>query len=470
MDRTNFLLTLLSLDCNKFPLSFKIMRHIVAFLVMLVFFAIQYQANASRGWYISVAGVSSKQSHKATDRTVSYTVYNNNNNTLTQNYTVSAANIQNTAYWFKKDSTQQDSATPPAFASFTTLSNAMSGKYIITDTTFSLYTDVTTGASTPYFANTSKGFTFANNTSPTNIIGGNIASAIITHTGTSTQVAKIDRRTGLSNATYLVTLKPIDWSSKIATVKDQINSELNASGLNTTQQLQDFLDVLQNNSSKGVELSIGYKFRPFQSSWFLAPQVDVSYFKGNNQNSAAYANSGKTDFNLTSDSTHTQKITYDSIDLSFSTSMVAKIGLENHLFFGASKVPFSIYGLVGGASSMRKYKSVQANNLGLKYGFGGEVFLSKKLAFFAEVFQIQFLQQKVESSASYSYTTSADNNTNTGGSITLTNGGTGANLKSTTINYASLEQAVGNIKYKTDEAFKINSKLSAIKVGLTYYL
>jgi hypothetical protein len=110
----------------------------------------------------------------------------------------------------------------------------------------------------------------------------------------------------------------------------------------------------------------------------------------------------------------------------------------------------------------------------LKYGFGGEVFLSKKLAFFAEVFQIQFLEQKVESSASYSYTTSnatqAIYNANTGGSITLTNGGTGTELKSTKINYASLEQALGNVKYKVDEAFKINSKLSAIKIGLTYYL
>jgi cytochrome c1 len=49
-------------------------------------------------------------------------------------------------------------------------------------------------------------------------------------------------------------------------------------------------------------------------------------------------------------------------------------------------------------------------------------------------------------------------------------GGTGADLKSTKINYASLEQALGSVKYKVNEAFKINSKISAIKVGLTYYL
>ena len=448
------------------------MRHTIVGVIFLLL--LQHQVHASRGWYISIAGVSSKQSHKVKDRTVSYTVYNNNDNTLKTNYNVSAASVQNTTYWFKKDSTTQDSASPPAFASFTTLSNAMNGNYITTDTTFSLYMDDTTGANTPSFG-TSTGFTAASNTAPTNTTGGStITNGIITHTGTNTQVAKIDRRVGLSNSTYLVTLKPIDWLTKVATVKTQIESELSASGLNTTQQLQDFLDVLQNESSKGVELSIGYKFRPFQSSWFLAPQVDISYFKGNDQSAAAYANSNKTSFSLASDSTHTQKITHDSLDLSFSTSMIAKIGVENHLFFGTSKLPFSIYGLVGGTSSMRKYKSVQANNLGLKYGVGGEVFLSKKLAFFAEVFQIQFLEQKVESSASYSYTTSSATqaiyNANTGGSITLTNGGTGTNLKSTTVNYASLEQSLGNVKYKVIENFKINSKLSAIKVGLTYYL
>lgn len=441
-------------------------------LFLLAFcFCLNFVAHASRGWYVTIAGLTTKQDHTVADRKITTNVYNNNSKTFTQNYSVVNANPQNTTYWFKSDSTNQDSAN--ALAPFSNLSGEMSGKYITTNpVNFSLYTDVTDGTSPPKFATVPAGFTVAENTSPTNTTGGNIPSAIITHDATGTQVAKIDRVVGTSDAKYSVSLKAIDWSSQIASIKSQVESEVNASSsLLTTNQLQNFLDTAQSGFKPTIEIGIGYKFRPFQYSWFLAPQIEITYFKSNGQNTNVYANYSYTGFSKNKEGTYSNNFSHDALDLSFAATLSTRIGIENNIFIMNTKIPFSLYGIVGGTSAMRKYKEYQAGNLGFRYGVGGEIFLSKKMALFAEFFQTRFITQTIDLSTSskYKYSTEVNNiiNSNTGGTITLENS---AQTKSTVANYANLGQSVSNINYDVNEFFKITTKLVGIKLGLAYYL
>ncbi|MDA0617361.1 MAG: hypothetical protein O3A66_01400 [Proteobacteria bacterium] len=419
---------------------------------MKLFFAIialliHFSANASRGWYISASGLSSKQSHTVSDYASTSTVKN-----ISQSYSTASTSVTNAQYDFTQTTT-----TPSGYVSFTTLNNAITNAYINSDQTFYLATNDSSGAIAPIINDEQMTTTGTGSSSTTKHLESTIAT--VTYTG--------------SNGIYQVNLYPKSWSANIDAIEVQVQSELTSSLLTTTAQLQNFLESFQDGST-GMELSLGYKFRPFQSSWFLAPQVDLSYF-GTNTQQTAYSNTAKTSFSQTKDSTHTTSITRDTLNSSMAFSMVGKLGYENSMLLGLTKIPFNIYGILGGTSAVRKYHDIRTNNLGAKYGIGGEIFLSHKLALFAEFYQIHFFEQNVDYQTDVNYTNSTTVqgliDAGTGTSVIIKNDTSSSTTgyKETTLNYSSLGESMGDIKYQLDEVFKIQTKTSAFKVGLTYY-
>ena len=408
-------------------------------LIIICLFIWQFNASATRGWYASIGVLSSQQKHDISK-------YQSG---IISNITASAnspiATISNTSnYYFGASTVPQ-----VGLLDITVLQNALTGKYIHTSQTFVLNPS---GTGVPAISSTS-----GSKTATTVVFNGSTIFSMAPNTTTPSN--------------YNITLAPVDYSSQIALLNTAIATEFTSTNIDTTQQLQDFIDAFQEKSSGG-EISIGYKFRPFQSRWFISPQLDLTYYNNSSQKTA-YTNTAKSTFQKTSDTTHITKITRNSLDLSLSTSIVAKIGYERQFLFGTTKLPLNIYGLIGGSSSMRKYHDVRANNLGLKYGVGGEIFLSKHLALFGEFYQISFIDQNIDSANTHPQTTSASltaaTAANTGNTITVTNSQKGAGAKSFNIQYPSLAQSINNNGYTVKEEFAIQTRLSAFKAGLVYY-
>ncbi|MFT4967891.1 MAG: hypothetical protein ACI9CD_000907 [Candidatus Deianiraeaceae bacterium] len=416
-------------------------------LIIICLFIWQFNASATRGWYASIGVLSSQQKHDIAK-------YQSG---IISNITASAnspiATISNTSnYYFGANTTSQ-----VGLLDITVLQNALSGKYIHISQTFVLNPS---GTGVPAISSTSG--------STTSTTSGSTTSTTVVFNG-STIFSMVPNTTTSGN--YNITLSPVNYSSQIALLNTAIATEVTSTHIDATQQLQDFINAFQEKSSGG-EISIGYKFRPFQSRWFISPQLDLTYYNNSSQKTA-YTNTAKSTFQKTSDTTHITKITRNSLDLSLSTSIVAKIGYERQFLFGTTKLPLNIYGLIGGSSSMRKYHDVRANNLGLKYGVGGEIFLSKHLALFGELYQISFIDQNIDSTNTHPQTTSASltaaTTANTGNTITVTNSQTGAGDKSFNIQYPSLAQSINNNGYTVKEGFAIQTRLSAFKAGLVYY-
>jgi hypothetical protein len=216
----------------------------------------------------------------------------------------------------------------------------------------------------------------------------------------------------------------------IGTYSNQYKTDIGkalSSYVATQQPLHDFISALNGQSSKGAEINIGYKFRNYNSSSFIAPQIDFSYFNAK-PSRTFYANSTSTSFSTTQDATHTNKSTKDFFDASYAAGLTTRMGLELKAHFGSVQVPFSVYGLFGGVGTQRNYENAKFKSFGLKYGAGGEIFVSRNLAVFGEFYQIDFLNTNVSNT-----------------------------------------QEVTAYKIAVTEQFKLKSNLKAIKVGLTYY-
>jgi len=236
------------------------------------------------------------------------------------------------------------------------------------------------------------------------------------------------------------TKRLVDGTIQTTFTKDYMNQTVEAynadisaadkeiqTSIQTQQPLHDFLNALNGQSSKGAEMNIGYKFRNFNSSSFIAPQIDLSYFNSK-PSRTLYTDSTSTSFSTTQDATHTNKLTKDFFDASYAAGLTTRMGLELEAHLGSIQIPFSVYGLFGGVGTQRQYENAKFKSFGLKYGAGGEIFLSRNLAFFGEFYQIDFLNTNVSNT-----------------------------------------QEVTTFKIAVTEQFKLKSNLKAIKVGLTYY-
>lgn len=420
--------------------------------ILFLFFG--FNVNASRGFYVSFSGVSSAQK----DKVSSYT-NTSRFNEISQISSSKSANVQNTQYYFATDANDNQTG----YIAFSNLKNQLkdSNIFLTQEFTISANTDFT-----PKFQ--------IQNALNTVTQNGNVVKRG-THTlGTITKI---------TSSSYKVILSPHNWDGEIAALKWRAENSIKAENPFTSgAQLQSFLDAVSQKGS-GFEVSIGYKIRPFKSSFFVAPQVDVSFFDNpSSQESglfasdslSAYTNKDLTSFSSNQTSQNTQKIQHHNLSTNFIASMVGKLGFEDYFIFENAKINYSLYGLLGGATGFRGYRDEKATNLGLKFGFGGEVFLRKNLALFAEWYQVQFsnLNIDIEESRSVNYTSEMNTTLANaiGATVQLTNGGTGTSEKTATINYASLKNIINqNLTYQNREAFKISSTITAVKMGLTYY-
>lgn len=135
------------------------------------------------------------------------------------------------------------------------------------------------------------------------------------------------------------------------------------------------------DQQNGFEISTGYKFHKYGVPFFFSPQID--FFRTQNE-------SGLT-----------------------TLSAIGKLGFE----FNNPYTPFSIYGF-GGVSGVRNASSDKKNVplptiatgaggtlsvsnrfnddiLGVKYGIGTEVSISKHIAVFAELFQMDLMTRSI---------------------------------------------------------------------------
>ncbi len=273
---------------------------------------------------------------------------------------------------------------------------------------------------------------------------------------------------------YDVTFKPKDWSFEKQELKGNIMNEVLSitPQFSTQSQMQNFVSAFSGQSSSGFEMSVGYKFRMFKSAFYAAPQLDISMFR----NISSTTIKGKDQTLNTSDKT---QYIYGNIDSSLAGSLVAKVGFENKVDLGIFRTPFSIYGFGGGTSALTKYRSANSQSLGLKYGFGAEIFVSKQLAIFGEMFWINFLKQNINHSETNGYTPSDSVNQYINRSVGTTvnfNNGVAQDLTAKTsplsIKYADLNQVidVDSIKYTTNESFTNQGSIQGMKFGLTYYV
>ena len=193
----------------------------------------------------------------------------------------------------------------------------------------------------------------------------------------------------------------------------------------------------------------------FKSAFYAAPQLDISMFRNHSSTIA-----GKDQTPKTSDATN---YIYGSLDSSYAGSLVAKFGFENKMNLGIFRTPFSVYGFGGGTSGLTTYRSANSQSFGLKYGFGAEIFVSKQLAIFGEMFWINFLKQNINyaTTASYDFANNSSDtvgsyiNSQTGTTVTLDNAQYGADTKNLSIKYADFNQVIdtSSIKYTTNESF-----------------
>ena len=285
----------------------------------------------------------------------------------------------------------------------------------------------------------------------------------------------------VKDGTYDVTLKAKDWSFEMDRVKYLVANDVSSRNLtpqfDSQAQMQSFVSALSGQSASGFEMSVGYKFRMFKSAFYAAPQLDISMFR----NSSSEI-SGKNPTKAEDENTYT----YGNLDSSYAGSLVAKIGFENKLNLGFVRTPFSIYGFGGGTSGLTTYRSANSQSFGFKYGFGAEIFVSKKLALFGEMFWVNFMKQTVNYATTGSYdfanrSSSTYNpsdtvpqyiNSQLGTTVTLDNSQYGVDTKNLSIKYANLNQVidVNSIKYTTAEKFSNQSSIQGMKFGLTYYV
>lgn len=425
-------------------------------LILLIFFG--FNVHASRGWYVSIGGVSSSQKHDISNYSYTQDVVISRLSSVSTIPTIPSSNI----YWFAQDAHNQDFFQ--TYSSFATLQAAINNGHVVSPTEFNLENNIGTGLSAPSFSIVSGIATVSENSSPTNTTGGNIANGIITSGGQ--EVARIDRYNAGSASLYKVTLTPQSYpeSAYRAAISNEIQSA--NTGINTQKQIQDFVNLFNGQSSKTAEVSIGYKFRPFRSMFFIAPQIDLTRYKDNGSTNTAYYNSTTQTMSSTQDGSSTQ-VSYSDLDLSYTASLIFKIGFEQRFWLAGHRIPFSLYGLFGASSSFRNINSIRDNAFGFKYGVGSEIFISSQVALFGEFYQIQYISQNHTFNSTQNYTGNAFSTTN-GFTANLSNGGTGANEKLLTLRYPSDSQSLA-AQIKTTERYGLQSRISAIKFGITYY-
>jgi hypothetical protein len=428
-------------------------------LIACVILLQSFNTYASRGWYVSIGGVSAQQSHDISN--YSYT----HNVSVTPQYSVTGTPqfAPNAVYWFSSDANNIDISNPfnPNASNFSNLKNAINNQYIINSTAFKLNTN---GTNVPSFAvvNSGNPASVGNNASPTT--GATITNGVATYTplgGTNQTIATIDRYDTSNPSFYKITLNPISRPTEF--YKNTILQEVSTSNtsINTQQQMQDFTSLFNAQTSRTAEVSFGYKFRPFRSPFFISPQIDLTYYKNNTGTNTAYMDKATQVISLTP-STNSQEMSYSSLDLSYTASLVFKLGFEQRFWLFGMKIPFSLYALLGSASSFRNINTIRDNAFGLKYGFGGEVFLSERIALFAEFYQIQYVTQNYIFENTRKYTGNAFSTDNI--SLNITNGGT----KTLTVNYPSDKQSL-TAQVTSSEKYNLQSRISAFKFGLTYY-
>ena len=312
----------------------------------------------------------------------------------------------------------------------------------------------------------------------------------------------------VKDGTYDVTLQAKDWSFETQRVKDLVIAHVSSKSLapqfSTQSQMQNFVSALSGQSASGFEMSVGYKFRMFKSAFYAAPQLDISMFRNNSSTISRNENITTKDvFTGLIPVTNNVKVTYGNLDSSYAGSLVAKFGFENKLNLGIFRTPFSIYGFGGGTSGLTTYRSANSQSFGLKYGFGAEIFVSKKLAIFGEMFWIDFLKQNINYSQTSNYNMSDNTlidpvtdalgitatqfdwgtfidtaaprmyiNSQLGTTVTLDNAQYGADTKNLSIKYADFNQVIdtSSIKYTTKETFANQASIQGVKFGLTYYV
>jgi hypothetical protein len=266
---------------------------------------------------------------------------------------------------------------------------------------------------------------------------------------------------------YDVKLRAKDWSYEIQRTKDLIKEDVGKNmvpQIGTQTQMQSFVDAVSGRSANGFEASVGYKFRMFKSSFFTAPQFDISMFRNANS--------------LMTGVISGQKYTYGNLDSSYAGSLVGKIGFENKLSLGRIKIPFSIYGFGGGTSALTTYREAKSQSFGVKYGIGAEVFISKQISLFGEMFRIDFLKQNINYLTSYSDYIASNAvksyvNGQYGTEVVIDNSQTAlSDNKNITVKYADLNQVldIDNITYKTTEKFGVQNSITGVKFGVTYYI
>ncbi|MDA0617360.1 MAG: hypothetical protein O3A66_01395 [Proteobacteria bacterium] len=218
------------------------------------------------------------------------------------------------------------------------------------------------------------------------------------------------------------------YSSIYQTAAKTATNTEQTSKINTHQQMQDFLQAIAGQSSKGAEVNLGYKIRKQGEAFFLSPQLDFTYFNAKKRQ-ALYTNAnGTSAFTFVPTATNTVGFTSDTLNAQYAGSLSTRIGLDLNLNAFLFRVPFSVYGLAGVATTKQAYDNISINNIGIKYGFGGELFLSKRLALFGEYYKINMPNEMVTKT-----------------------------------------EIVTDYNIAMTEQFKLKTNIDVIRAGLTYY-
>ena len=223
----------------------------------------------------------------------------------------------------------------------------------------------------------------------------------------------------IANKMYAVrAIKGTDYTAQIATVKSMMKTP-----------------TFTINNTGGFELSTGYKFQNENSIFFIAPQIDYSQFGSNNSSLRNQA-----------------------------LSAVTKIGIQY-------KNPYrfiDLYGFIGASAVQNSSNNNTQNIGGLKYGIGTEVAISKNIALFAEIFQIDLANNR--QSVTYSPSTAVVDYINANSNpeqVIITNND--QPQYKITLNQLGLKHYIDPNSLKVEASTNITN-ITGFKVGITAYL
>jgi hypothetical protein len=222
-----------------------------------------------------------------------------------------------------------------------------------------------------------------------------------------------------NNKMYAVqSIKGTDYTAQIATVQSMMTTP-----------------PFTINNTGGFELSTGYKFQNENSIFFIAPQIDYSQFGSNNSSLRNQA-----------------------------LSAVTKIGIQY-------KNPYrfiDLYGFIGASAVQNSSNNNTQNIGGLKYGIGTEVAISKNIALFAEIFQIDLANNR--QSVTYSPSTAVVDYINANSNpeqVIITNND--QPQYKITLNQLGLKHYIDPNSLKVEASTNITN-ITGFKVGITAYL